>query len=293
MTAVTRTERFRELLDQPGIISQVTVYDGLGARTAQSVGFESLCLGGFALGASLATTEPLLSLGDVTGALTYIGEASSLPVLVDAGAGWGEPMHVMRTVRALEHAGAAAIAVEDQQFPKRAHYHKGIEHTISEAEMCDKIRAMVQARRDPNLVLVARTDTLRTDGYDEAVRRGHAYVEAGAEMLVLFPNDDAEAQRLPKDLPDVPLVHANSWGNRAGRSVYPVQQLEEWGWKVAVDAIAAIAVAGRALREAFANLKETGTAQLDQQEMIGVRKGIEDVIGLEEYYSLEAATVEK
>lgn len=285
-------EKFRELLERPGLVPQPVVYDPLGARIAEEVGFEGLGLGGYAMGAHLASTEPLLSLEEVAAITRRITGASSLPLMVDAGAGYGEPLHVMHTVRVLEQAGAASIHIEDQIFPKRVHYHKGIEHIIGLDEMVAKVRAAVAGRRDPNFVVVARTDAMRTDDYDEGIRRAAAYAEAGAEVIMMFPNNADEARRAPQDLPGVPLVYVNSTGNRLGRGVFTIDDLEEWGWKFVNDAITTINVSARAQREFLENWMRSGEPGVDAEEMIRVRKQIEDTIGLEEYYRIEEETVE-
>jgi 2-methylisocitrate lyase-like PEP mutase family enzyme len=284
--------RFRELLKRPGIIVQPVVYDAFLARIAEYVGFEAVGLGGYALGAHLASSEPLLSLDDVAAATRSITRVCSLPLMVDAGAGYGEPLHVMHTVRVLEQAGAASLHIEDQIFPKRVHYHKGVEHVVPVEEMVAKIRAAVAARTDPDLVIVARTDAMRTDGYEEGIRRARIYMEAGADMIMLFPNDEAETRRTPVDLPGVPLIYVNSSGNRLGRGVFSAQQLASWGWKLVSDAISATNVVARSVRALFQTLKETGATGLDQQEMIEVRKFVEDVIGLDRLYKIEEETVE-
>jgi methylisocitrate lyase len=290
MSEARRT--FRRLLARDGLIVQPAVFDGLTARIAEQLGFEALALGGYAMGAHLATSEPLLSLEDVATCVRYVTLASKLPVMVDAGAGWGDPLHVRQTVRVLEHAGAASIHIEDQLFPKRAHYHKGIEHVIPLEELVAKIRAAVAARTDPDFVIVARTDTLRTDDYDEAIRRSRACVEAGAEMVMLFPNNEDETRAAPRDLPGVPVIYVNSEGNRLGRAVFSTEELESWGWKLVYDAITVVNVCARATREVFTRLRETGRTGLDSAEMIDVRKWVEDALGLDEAYALEEATVE-
>lgn len=212
--------------------------------------------------------------------------------MVDAGAGWGEPVHTMHSVKVLEHAGAASVHIEDQIFPKRVHYHKGVEHVIPVEEMTTKLRAALRARADPDFVIVARTDAMRTDGYDEGIRRARAYAEAGADMIMMFPNTEEETRAAPQDLPGIPLIYVNSEGNRLGRGVFGVQDLGAWGWKMASDAITTINVAARALRDVLSALKETGRTGLRQDEMIPVRKFVEDTIGLDRYYQIEEETVE-
>jgi 2-methylisocitrate lyase-like PEP mutase family enzyme len=284
--------QFRELIARKGCISQPVVYDAFGARIAEDLGFEAIALGGYAMGAALATSEPLLSLEDVATITRYITLATNLPLMVDAGAGWGEPLHTMHTVRVLEHAGATSVHIEDQIFPKRVHYHKGVEHVIPVDEMTTKLRWAQQGRRDPNFVIVARTDAMRTDGYDEGIRRARAYMDAGADMIMMFPNNEEETKQAPKDLPGVPLIYVNSEGNRLNRGVFSVQQLDEWGWKVASDAITTINVVGKALRDVLSNLKVTGSTGLKQDEMIPIRKFVEDTIKLDRYYQIEEETVE-
>jgi methylisocitrate lyase len=124
------------------------------------------------------------------------------------------------------------------------------------------------------------------------VKRGNAYVEAGADMVMCFPNTIKESQRAPQEI-RAPLVYVNSQGNRLGRPIFSVQELAEMGWKMVVEAITAPLVAIQALKRAYGQLATAGRMTLDQTEMQAVRKEIEDLIGLEEYYAIEAETVER
>ena len=282
---------FRRLLAEPGIHLQPVVYDPLGARIAEDVGFTMIALGGYAVGAHLAITEPLASLDEFARITRSISLVSGLPIMVDAGAGYGEPLHVMHTVRVLEQAGAASIHLEDQYFPKRVRYHQGIEDVIPAEEMVKKLRAALAARSDPDFLVVARTDAMRTDGYDEGIRRARLYVEAGAEAIMLFPNDEAETKAAPKDLPGVPLVYVNSTGNSFGRGVFPAGQLQEWGWKIVYDAISSVNVTARAMREFMSTLKATGESGLEVESVTKVRREVERTIGLEALYKVEEETL--
>jgi methylisocitrate lyase len=234
----------------------------------------------------------LLSLEEVLAATRRITAAVSIPLMVDGGAGYGDPIHVIRTIQELERAGAAAVHIEDQVYPKRAHYHKGVEHLIPADEMCQKIRCAVRARRDPDFVIAARTDAMRTDGFDEAVRRANLYAEAGADMVMLFPNTPDEARKAPAAV-RAPLIFVNSEGNRLGRPIFAVEELESMGYKMVNDAISAIAVVYKSVRELFERLKKTGRTGMDQTIFMKIRKEVEDTIGLEEYYRIEEQTVEK
>jgi methylisocitrate lyase len=212
--------------------------------------------------------------------------------MVDAGAGWGEPLHVTRTVRVLEAAGAAAIKIEDQIFPKRAHYHKGIEHVIPVEEMVAKIKAALRARRDPDTVIIARTDAFRTDGYDEAIQRCITYAEAGADLAYVFPNSEEDARRAPGDLPGIGLVFANSEGDRRNRPILSAPELEELGYKVAGFPLCTTNAAVAAMRDVLLQLRENGRVDVDVNERIATRQFVEDTLGLEEAYALELSTVE-
>ena len=287
------TTRLRELLARPGMIVAPACFDPLTARIAEGVGFECIALGGYTLGSASAISEPLMTMTEVVDTARRIASAIDVPLIVDAATGFGDPLHVMRTVREFERAGVAAIHIEDQVFPKRAHYHRDyLEHTVSAEEMVDKIRFACQARQDPDFVIVARTDTMRTEGYDEGIRRARLYAEAGADLVMLFPNTAEEAAHAPGDCP-VPLIYVNSSGNRVGRPVYSTQELERFGYKMDYDAIGTIIASFQATSAMLRRLKETGLTSLEQAEAIAGRKGIEDTIGMEAHYAVEEQTVER
>src|SRR5215207_7225549 len=287
------TTRFRALVARPGMIVAPACFDPLTARIAAATGFECIALGGYALGSASAISEPLMTMTEVVEAARRITACIDVPLIVDAATGFGDPLHVMRSVREFEAAGVAAIHIEDQIFPKRAHYHRDYrEHTVSAEEMVDKIRFACQARRDPDFVIVARTDTMGTEGYAEGIRRARLYAEAGADLVMLFPNTAEEAAQAPADCP-VPLVYVNSSGNRVGRPVYPTQELDRLGYKICYDAINVTIASYRATSALLRTLKETGLTGLDPDEAIAARRGIEDTIGLEEHYAVEEQTVER
>ncbi len=287
------TARLRGLLARPGLIVAPACFDPLTARIAAGVGFECIALGGYALGAASAISEPLLTMTEVVDAARRITSVVEVPLIVDAATGFGDPLHVMRTGREVERAGVAAIHIEDQVFPKRAHYHRDYrEHTVSAEEMIDKIRFACRARHDPDFVIVARTDTMRTAGYDEGIRRARRYAEAGADMVMLFPNTAEEAARAPADCP-APLIYVNSSGNRVGRPVYSTAELERFGYKMAYDAISTTLASFQATSALLRRLKQTGLTGLDPAEAITARKAVEDTIGLEEHYAVEEQTVER
>jgi 2-methylisocitrate lyase-like PEP mutase family enzyme len=284
--------RLRQLLQSERVVVAPVCYDPLTARLVESLGFKAAYLGGFALGAVTCLTEPLTNMSEMAEHAQRIARRIHIPLIIDGNAGFGEPIHTIRAIHEFEWGGVAGTHIEDQYYPKRAHYHKGIEHIISIEEMVMKIRAAVRARQDKDFVIIARTDAMRTHGFDEGVKRGNAYVDAGADMVMCFPNTVEESQRAPQEI-HAPLVYVNSQGNRLGRPIFSVQEFGDMGWKMVVEAITAPLVAFQALKRTYGQLARVGRTTLDQAEMQAVRKEIEDLIGLEEYYAIEAETVER
>jgi methylisocitrate lyase len=282
----------RELIGRPGIITRPAVSSPFMARIAQDAGFECVGIGGFALGAYTCVTEPQFTMSEVVDEARRIQAAINIPAMVDVGAGFGEAIQIWRMAREMEAARVAGVQMEDQVFPKRAHYHRDYhEHTIDMEHMVEKIAAFVEGR-PKDLVLIARTDSMKTSGYDEGIRRANAYAEAGADLIMFFPNTIEEAKRAPKDI-NAPTVYVVSHGNRVGRPVPTVQELEEWGYKVASFAILSTLVSYRALRDSFAKLHATGDAGEDLEEMRKLRQSVEDLIGLPDLYEIEERTTEK
>jgi methylisocitrate lyase len=283
----------RELLARPGTIMRPAVSDPFMARVAQDAGFECLGIGGFALGAHTCITEPQLTMTEVADEARRIQSAVEIPIIVDVGAGYGEAIQVFRTVREFELTGVAGLQMEDQVFPKRAHYHRDyVEHTIELDHMVEKIVAFGEGRRNKDFILLARTDSMRTHGYDEAVRRANAYAKAGADLIMVFPNTLEETQRAPKDI-EAPLVYVISHGNRVGRPLPSAAELSDMGYKIASFAIFGTLITYQALRDGFKRLRETGGAGEDLAEMRALRQGVEDLIGLPALYEMEERTTEK
>src|ERR1700730_5368630 len=136
----SKTVALRKLLTEETFIHMPVAYDALGGRLIQQTGFKAAYVGGFVTGGSRATSEPLLTLDEQVRVASDVSRAVGIPVLADAGAGFGEPLHTMRAVREFIHAGIAGVHIEDQLFPKRAHYHKYVAHVIPRKEFADKIR---------------------------------------------------------------------------------------------------------------------------------------------------------
>jgi methylisocitrate lyase len=218
-----------------------------------------------------------------------------VPLVVDAGAGFGEPLHTMRTVRECIRAGIAGAHVEDQLYPKRAHYHKYVAHAVSRKEFADKIRYACKQRdlSDPDFVVIARTDTCRFEGLKEAVARINIAADAGADLGLLFPRNDAEMKKAPKQA-RIPLVYVVSRGNRDGRPLPTNAQLADMGYKAAIDALTYLLVSFHFAKRAYSEIKRTGGyTGLTREQCVVARQEIENLVGLNAFYEIEEQTVER
>lgn len=288
------TTRLRRLLKDGGFVYMPAVYDPLGGRLVEHLGIGAAYVGGYVTGGSRAVSEPLLTMTEQVATAEAVARSVSVPVVCDAGAGFGEPLHVTRTVREFIHANVAGIHIEDQLFPKRAHYHKYVAHAIPAGELVDKIRwaCKERDRHDPDFVVIARTDTCRFEGLDEAVRRVNLCAEVGADMGLLFPMNDVDAARAPKAC-DIPLVYVQSRGNREGRPIYSMRQLRDMGYAACIDAQIFLLASLHFARKALEEMRDTGSySGMTAEETIAARQSVEDLIGLDAYYEIEEQTVE-
>jgi 2-methylisocitrate lyase-like PEP mutase family enzyme len=285
----------RRLLRSKEFFYVPVAYDALGARLVEKLGFKAVYTGGFVTGSSLCTSEPLLTMDEQVRTAGAVAAAVRIPAIADGHGGFGEPLHTMRTVREFIRAGVAGIHIEDQHFPKRAHYHRAAGRTIPMKEFIDKIRFASRARdeADKNFVVIARSETCRFEGLAEAAKRINAAADAGADLGMVFPRDEDEMKRAPKAM-RLPLVYVLSRGNRDGRPVPTAGQLADMGYKLVIDAVAGLLVSFHFTRQAYAELAKAGIyAGMSTADFISARKAVEDLVGLEAFYRIEEATVEK
>jgi 2-methylisocitrate lyase-like PEP mutase family enzyme len=289
------TTKLRALINRGEFLELPSAYDPLSARLAQSLGFKSVYNGGFVTGGSTTISEPLLTMNEQITVASNMAHAVNIPVVMDAGAGWGEPLHTMRTVRECIRAGIAGIHIEDQLYPKRAHYHSYVAHNIPINEFRDKILQACRQRdeSDKNFVIIARSDACRKQGFKEAVKRVNLAQSLGADMGLIFPRTPEETKKTPK-VCKLPMVYVQSRGNRDGRPLYSFQQLKDMGYAGCIDAIFSVGVQFHFMRKALAELRETGDyTGMSEKDFVVARKQVEDLIGLEDYYRIERETVEK
>lgn len=289
------SKAFRSMLKREKFVYMPVAYNPIGGRLVQSMGFKAVYTGGFVTGGSMCITEPLLTMDEQIRVAEGVAHAVEIPLIADGGAGYGEPLHTMRTVREFIRAGIAGIHIEDQLYPKRAHYHKYVAHAIPAKDFVDKIRMACRERdrTDKDFVIIARTDVCRFEGLEKAARRINQAADAGADMGMLFPRNDKEAKAAPKKC-KIPLVYVKSLGNRDGRPIYSHKQMVDLGYKACIDALTYLLVSFHFAKKALEEVKKTGDyTGLTHEECVDARQQIEDLLGLEEYYEVEEETVEK
>lgn len=233
--------------------------DGLGARLIELAGFEAVYVSGYAIEGTFGKPDiGLLSYAEIAERLESICDATTLPVIADADTGYGNAMNLARTVRGFERAGIAAMQVEDQELPKKCGSMPG-KRIVPVESMVGKLRAAVDARTDPNLLLIARTDALAGDGIDAALARLHAYREAGADLLmVLGPYDRAVAERLIREAPG-PVAYLNA-ESLTMPMIHP-SELERMGVPLAIYPTSLVLAAARAMQRTLEAIRATGTTE--------------------------------
>ena len=289
-----QSTRLRALLRSKTFLHMPSVYDALGGRLCQSLGYEAAYIGGYVTGGASTVTEPLLTMTEQVGLAEDIAQKISIPLVADAGAGWGDSLHTMRTVREFIRAGVAGVHIEDQLYPKRAHYHKYVVHGVPVEEFVEKIKYSCQQRdkSDPDFVIIARTDTCRALGLEEASMRINRAADVGADLGLLFPRTPAEAEQAPK-VCRLPLVYVQSRGNRDGRPIISRQDLQQMGYVGCIEAQVVLCTAFHFLKKALSELRTTGDYKgMTNAEYVASRQEVEDLIDLNEYYEIEAQTVE-
>lgn len=280
------TTQLRTLLQRPGGVVTPGAYDALSAMTVAAAGFEAVFLTGFGAAASLLG-RPDIGLTTFTEVLTVarnMVRAVAIPVIVDADTGYGNPINVMRTVAELEQAGAAGIMLEDQVWPKRCGHMAG-KQVIPAAEHAQKIRAAVAARRDPDLVIIARTDARAPLGLDEAIARARLYAAAGADVLFIeAPESVAELRRIATALPGQVLM-ANMVEH--GRTpLLPVPELQAIGFRLIAFPVTGLLAATRALLDTMSHLRAAGTSAGLAERLLTFTQ-FTDLVGLPRYRELE------
>ncbi|MGY1822192.1 isocitrate lyase/PEP mutase family protein [Geodermatophilus sp. SYSU D00079] len=277
--------RLRELLAAPEPLLAPGAYDALSARLVEQAGFDVVYMTGFGTTASLIGRPDvgLLTGAEMVDNARRITAAVDVPVIADADTGYGNAINVVRTVQLYEQAGVAGIQLEDQVMPKKCGHMSG-KALIGADEMVGKLRAAVEARRDPDLVLIARTDAVATHGIDEAITRARAFAEAGADVLfVEAPTSEADIERVATELEGVaPLVF--NWAEGGRTPPLSLERMTELGFALVIYPIGTLLAATAGIRSVLASLKADGVPSLAELPAFGE---FTDLIGLPEVQQLE------
>ena len=253
---------------QAQIVLAPGVYDALTASLAEAAGFEAL----YVSGASIAYTKlgrpdiGLVSMAEVAETIGLIRDRISAPLIVDADTGYGNALNMQRTMRLFERAGANALQIEDQTFPKRCG-HLADKGVISAAEMVGKIKAAVDARASEETLIIARTDAIAVEGFEPALERAHLYAQAGADMLFMeAPGSADELGRVVAELKDVAPLMANMV--EGGRTpIKSAQELEALGFSLVIFPGGIVRALARAAQDFYGTLKRNGSTDAFRNQM--------------------------
>lgn len=249
--------RLRALIARKKAVLLPGAANALAARVIEDLGFEAV----YVTGAGVTNTYlgmpdiGLLTVTELADHVAAMRDAVSLPLIVDGDTGFGNAINVGRTVRTLERAGASAIQLEDQDFPKRCGHFSG-KSVIPAAEMVQKIRAAADARVDRDFVIVARTDAIAVNGFEDAMARANAFIEAGADMTFV------EAPRTPEQIAAIPKLKVPQLLNIVAGGLTPMlprEELEQMGYALVLYANAALQAAVAGMQTVLGHLKAEGS----------------------------------
>jgi methylisocitrate lyase len=279
-------KKLRELFARQRLLIAPGAFDGLSARLVEQAGFEAVYLSGGAVARSAGFPDlGLMSMSEVIERARQVTAAVKLPVIADADTGYGNALSVVRTVREFERAGVAAIHIEDQVTPKRCGHLEGKE-VIPLEEMEDKIRAALDARSDPDFIIIARTDAGAVHGLDDAIARARAFVKLGADAaFVEAAESEAELERIARELKDLSLVVNMTRGGKT--PLLPAKRLEAMGYRVAIYPSDTQRAAMHAMQETLAALKRDGSTDAMDKKMVSFKER-DRIAGLEEWEKVES-----
>jgi 2,3-dimethylmalate lyase len=285
------SDAFSTRLDQPGLIVAPGVYDLVSAKLADRAGFDALYMTGFGVVAShLGYPDAgLATYSDMVGRVRQIAEGVKTPLIADGDTGYGGLLNVDHTVRGYEAAGAEAIQLEDQEFPKKCG-HTPRRRVIPIEDAARKIKVAAQARSSKDFKIVARTDARTTHGLDEALRRGEAFLKAGADILFIeSPESISEMERIGRAF-RVPLLANMVEGGRT--PIVSASELESLGYKIAIYPVAGLLAAAGALESVYAHLLSTGSTRGWDGRLAAFSDFVR-MIGFERVWEFERANAEE
>lgn len=248
----TNLNTLKQLIGGTELVVAPVALNPLMARLAQDAGFHAAYVSGGSLGWLKCVTEANLSLHEMAQLGLDIRSTCDIPLVLDAGGGWGDPVHMHRTMALSEAAGYAALEVEDQYLPRRVHHHLGVERLIDTELMVQKIRELKAARTNPDTLIIARTNALRAGGMDDALRRAEAFHQAGADMLFVHTRDPEQMRVIGERLPAPLMIFAP--GDGFSSFALSRTDLAGLGYRLAASSGSAFAAMYKAVKESYDSL---------------------------------------
>ena len=270
------TTKLRQALSSGSMVVAPFVLNALHAKIAESVGFQAVYMTGAGTAAERGFPDVgLLTMTEMVGNAKYIANAIDIPVICDADTGYGNPLNVQRTVREYEAAGVAAIHLEDQVFPKKCGFFEG-KQVIPVDEHVQKIRAALDARTDPDFVIIARCDAYAVTGWEDTIERCNAYVEAGADLVFVDGiKSEADIQNYARDMSGLPRMYNGDLMN--------TKDMDALGYKLMICG-STIWLIYQQVKDSFEELKATGAVD---PKRFATRWDVAALLGLDEIYELE------
>jgi 2-methylisocitrate lyase-like PEP mutase family enzyme len=264
---MSAAEKLRQILKGGDFIIAPGAYDALTARLVAAAGFPVV----YATGAGISNSQlamadvGLLTMSEMLDQSRRMAAAIDVPLIADIDNGYGNAVNLYRTVQEFQRAGVAAVQIEDQIFPKKCGHFSG-KHVIAFDEAVSKIKAAVDARGDSELVIIARTDAIAVEGFDEAMRRARAFHDAGADMLfVEAPRTREQMAAICRDLPGIKIANMVEGGNTP---ILPAKELKEMGFHLAIYANMVLRSSVKAIQKSLAHLKGAGDSLAILGDMI-------------------------
>ncbi len=286
MGATRKTTMLRNLIQKDDILVIPGCFNALSARLIEQAGFPAAYISGAGVASHFLGLPDigLASMAEVLENARNIANVTNIPVICDADTGYGNAVNVIRTVQEFENAGIAGIQLEDQVMPKKCGHTEG-KLLISKDEMVQKIKAAVDARRDPDFLFVIRTDAIAVNGFEDALDRSLAYEEAGADIIFVEAMQNIEQMERVAQTFKKPLL-ANMVEGGGKTPILPAKELKAIGFKLAIYPASAWMAAIKAMQELLAVLKKDGTSLAYQNRMVSFQEMFE-VVGRSSYAALE------
>ena len=279
-TATEKRSKLRKDLISGKLLQMPGAHEPIVARIIEEQKFDGIYISGGALSASMAMPDiGLTTLSEVTQRGRQIARVTNLPALIDLDTGFGEAMNTARTIQECEELGITGCHIEDQQSPKRCG-HLDNKAIIETEAMCQKISAAINAKRDPNFLVMVRTDAKSIEGIQAAIERAKAYVQAGAEAIFPEALETEKEYELFRKAIDVPLLaNMTEFGKTP---LYTKKKLEEFGYNIAIYPVSSLRIAMGAIENSYATLKKEGSL-ISVVNQMQTRKRLYEVIKYEEY----------